>query len=35
MKLADISHELDKINVNELTPIDALNILVKLKDMMK
>ncbi len=35
MKLADISHELDKININELTPIDALNILVKLKDMMK
>ena len=31
-KLADIAHELDKINVNELTPIDALNILVKLKD---
>ena len=26
-KLADIAHELDKINVNELTPIDALNIL--------
>lgn len=35
MKLADISHELDKINVNELTPIDALNTLVKLKDMIK
>ena len=31
-KLADIAHELDKINVNELTPIDALNILVKLKE---
>ncbi len=35
MKLADISHELDKINVNELTPIDALNTLVKLKEMLK
>ena len=31
-KLADVAHELDKINVNELTPIDALNILVKLKE---
>ncbi len=35
IKLADISHELDKINVNELTPIDALNTLVKLKEMIK
>ena len=35
LKLADISHELDKININELTPIDALNTLVKLKDMIK
>lgn len=34
MKLSDIASELDKINVNELTPIDALNILVKMKDMM-
>ena len=34
IKLADISHELDKINVNELTPIDALNTLVKLKEML-
>ncbi len=31
-KLAEIAHELDKININELTPIDAMNILVKLKD---
>ena len=31
-KLADIAHELDKININELTPVDALNILVKLKE---
>ena len=35
MRLADISHELDRINVNELTPIDALNTLVKLKEMLK
>ena len=31
MQFADIAHELDKINLNELTPIDALNVLVKLK----
>ncbi len=31
-KLAEIAHELDKVNVNELTPIDAMNILVKLKE---
>ena len=31
-KLADIAHELDKVNLNELTPIDALNILVKMKE---
>ena len=35
LKLADISHELDKINVNELTPIEALNALVRLKEMLK
>ena len=35
LKLSDIASELDKFNVNELTPIDALNILVKLKEMMK
>ncbi len=34
-KLADIAHELDKINLNELTPIDALNILVKIKEKMQ
>ena len=34
-KLAEIAHEIDKINLNELTPIDALNILVKIKDKMK
>ena len=34
LKLSDLSHELDKININELTPIDALNTLVKLKEMM-
>ena len=31
-KLADIAHELDKININELTPIDALNTLMRLKE---
>lgn len=31
LQFADIAHELDKINLNELTPIDALNVLVKLK----
>ena len=34
-KLAEIAHEIDKINLNELTPIDALNILVKIKDKIK
>ena len=34
-KLAEIAHEIDKINLNELTPIEALNILVKIKDKMK
>ena len=34
-KLADLAHQIDKINLNELTPIDALNTLVKLKDMIK
>ena len=31
-KLADLAHELDKIDLNELTPIEALNILVKMKE---
>ena len=31
-KLADLATELDKININELTPIDALNTIVKLKE---
>ena len=31
-KIAEIAQELDKINVNELTPIDALNTLVRIKD---
>lgn len=35
MKLADIAHELDKVNLNEFTPIDALNTLVKMKEKMK
>ncbi len=34
-KLAEIAHELDKVNVNELTPIDALNTLVKIKEELK
>ena len=33
-KLAEIAHELDKVDVNELTPIEALNTLVKLKGKM-
>ncbi len=31
-KLAEIAHEIDKININELTPIDALNEIVKIKE---
>ena len=31
-KIGEIANELDKINVNELTPIEALNVLVKLKE---
>lgn len=34
-KLAEIAHQLDKVNINELTPIDALNTLVKIKEEMK
>lgn len=34
-KLAEIAHEIDKINLDELTPIDALNTLVKIKERMK
>ena len=34
-KLADVALELDKIDVNELTPIDALNAIVKLKEKLK
>ena len=34
-KLAEIAHEVDKINLNELTPIDALNTLVKIKEKLK
>ena len=34
-KLAEIAHEIDKINLNELTPIDALNTLMKIKEKMK
>lgn len=31
-KLAEIAHQIDKINLDELTPIEALNTLVKLKE---
>ncbi len=34
-KLAEIAHEVDKINLNELTPIDALNTLVRIKEKMQ
>lgn len=34
-KIAEVAHEIDKINLNELTPIDALNILVKIKEKIK
>lgn len=34
-KLAEIAHELDKVDLNELTPIDALNTLVRIKEKMK
>ena len=34
-KLAEIAQEIDKINLNELTPIDALNTLVRIKEKMK
>ena len=34
-KLAEIAHEIDKIDLNQLTPIDALNTLLKMKEKMK
>ena len=34
-KLAEIAHEIDKVDLNELTPIDALNTLVKIKEKLK
>ena len=34
-RLAEIAHEVDKIDLNELTPIDALNTLVKIKEKLK
>ena len=33
-KLAEVAHELDMVNLNELTPIDALNTLVRMKEKM-
>ncbi len=35
LRLAEIAQELDKVNLNELTPIDALNTLVKIKEKME
>ncbi len=35
IKLANLATELDKVNLNELTPIDAINILSKMKDEIK
>ncbi len=34
-KLADIASEIDKINVDELTPIEALNVIYKIKEKIK
>ena len=34
-KLAEIAHEIDQIKLEEITPIEALNILQKIKDKMK
>ncbi len=34
-KLAEIAHQLDQINLNDLTPIEALNTLVKMKESMQ
>ncbi len=34
-KLEEIARELDKVNLNELTPIDALNTLVRMKEKMQ
>ena len=34
-KLDEIARELDKVNLNELTPVDALNTLVRMKEKMK
>ncbi len=34
-KLADVATELDKIDINDLTPIEALNALVKIKEKLK
>ena len=34
-KLAEVAHELDKVDLNQLTPIDALNTLVNMKEKIK
>ena len=33
-KFSDIAHELDKIDINQITPIDALNVLMRMKEKM-
>ena len=35
VRLAELASELDKVNLNELTPIDALNVLARMKDKMQ
>lgn len=34
-KIAEVAHEIDKVDLNTLTPIEALNTLVKIKEKMK
>ena len=31
-KIAEVAHEIDKIDFNQLTPIEALNTLVRIKE---
>ena len=35
VRLAELASELDKVNLNELTPIDALNVLARMKEKMQ
>ncbi len=34
-KLAELAHEIDKVNLDEITPLDALNVLAKMKEKIK